>query len=114
LISGIGKKVSVKFYMEGTLVENAFNNIAITGGVGGPPSAEIRIVPTNTARNILPRTHVAVFATDPWRDDATLKPGENPHKLGCAAITTTNATGASCSRCVPRSSEPPIPLAATN
>jgi hypothetical protein len=81
LISGIGKKVSVKFYMEGTLVENAFNNIAITGGVGGPPSAQIRIVPTNTARNILPRTHVAVFATDPWRDDATLKPGEDPHKL---------------------------------
>lgn len=78
---GIGKRVSTKLYLEGTLVEDALNYIAITGGVGGPPSAQIRIVPTNTARKILPRTHVAVFATDPWRDESTLAPGEDPFKL---------------------------------
>lgn len=78
---GIGKRVSTKLYLEGTLVEDALNYAAITGGVGGPASAQIGLVPTNLARKILPRTHVAVFATDPWRDESTLAPGEDPFKL---------------------------------
>jgi hypothetical protein len=75
---GSGKRVDAKIYLEGRLVENSFRHAVISGGINGPAIAEIHLVPTDAIRNILPRTHVSLFTTDPWADPA---PEEDPFKL---------------------------------
>lgn len=62
---GVGRKINVRLYMEGRLVENAFVSVKVSAGVGRSMSAQLELVPTNTVKHLLPGTWVHVFTTDP-------------------------------------------------
>lgn len=62
---GTGREVSTRLYLEGRLVEDAFVSVMVAGNVGAPQTAQIEIVPTKSAKHIMPLTSVQVYTTDP-------------------------------------------------
>ena len=66
---GVGARINVRLYLEGYHIENALLNTQVSGTIGGPSTAQLSIVPTNTAKQIMPGTWVHVFVTDPWEID---------------------------------------------
>ena len=67
---GVGSNVKVRLYLEGVLLENGFDGCMVSGNVGAPATAQIQLVPTNTAKHIMPFTWVHVFVTDPLDSEA--------------------------------------------
>lgn len=65
-VQGTGALIKTRMYMEGRLVENGLVSTTVSGGVGGPATASLELVPTNTIKHIMPGTWVHIFTTDPW------------------------------------------------
>jgi len=66
---GVGSRVDVRLYLEGYHIPNALLSTQVAGMIGGPSTCQLSIVPTNTAKHIMPGTWVHVFVTDPWDPD---------------------------------------------
>ena len=68
---GSASRVEVKLYMEGILMEDAFDSVRVSGHTGAPSTAEITLVPTDSARKLQAGTWIHVFTTDPWDSNPT-------------------------------------------